>query len=185
MSNKGISGLSIIVDRYATAMMELADRSNLHDNINRDLYLLKDLVKSNNELAALIDHPLISSEDKKDVLEKILSGEIAEYVLNLVRVLADSNRLLIMPLIADRYNAILCKKRNIDTAEVITAIPIDEGTLHRVKEKLEKLFQKQVNIKSRVDKSILAGMVIKISDKIIDGSIKTKFENMKKQLVQS
>lgn len=182
MSDKGIFGLSIIVDKYATAMMELADRYNLHDDINRDLYLLKDLVKSNNELSLLIDHPIISNDDKKDVLEKILSGEVTEYVLNLVRVLADGNRLFIMHLIADHYNAILCKKRNIDTAEVITAIPIDEGTLARVKEKLEKLFQKQVNIKACIDESIIAGMVIKISDKVIDGSIKTKFENMKKQL---
>lgn len=182
MSDKGISGLSIIVDRYAKAMMELADRQNLHDDINRDLYLLKDLVKSNGELTALIEHPLISSEDKKDVLEQILNGEITESVLNLVRVLADGNRLLIMPLIADYYNAILSKKRNIDTAEVITALPIDETTLERVKQKLENLFQKKVNVKSLVDEAIIAGMVIKISDKVIDGSVKTKFDNMKKQL---
>ena len=102
--------------------------------------------------------------------------------MNLIRLLADNKRLNLMQFIADYYNKILCKKRSIDTAEVITAISIDETTINKVKEKLEEIFNKKIKIKLSVDKEIIAGMIVKIDDKIIDGSVRTKFENMKKQL---
>lgn len=182
MSEAVHSGLSIIADRYASAMIDVADKKNALDLINSDLYLVKDVINSSKELMDFTEHPLISSEEKKDALVKIFGENISEYSVNLIKILADKNRLLILPFIADYYNKLLCKKRNIDTAEVITAVEIDEDIKNRVKEKLEKLFQKQIKINSKVERDIIAGMIVKIGDKVIDGSIKTKFENMKKQL---
>lgn len=175
-------GISIITDKYADAMIQLGEKHGLLDEINTDLHLLKEVVESNRELKDFIEHPLISSEDKKDVLEKVFAENISNVSLNLLRVMADNNRLFLLPFIAGHYNKILCKIRNIDTAQVITAIPIDEATISRVKEKLEKLFNKQINIEPQVDEDIIAGMVVKIRDRVIDGSIRTKFESMKKQL---
>lgn len=182
MSETGNSGISIIADRYAIAMIELAEKHGLLDAVNADLYLIKETINSSAELQDFVEHPLISGEDKKDALHKIFSEAISVYSLNLIRLLADKNRLFILRFIAEYYNKLLCEKRNIDTAEVITAIEIDENTVNRVKDKLEKLFKKQIKVSPRVDKDIIAGMIVKIGDKIIDGSIKTKFENMKKQL---
>lgn len=178
-------GLSIITDKYAEAMVQLAEKHGLLDNINDDLYLLKDIVTQNDELKQFIEHPLINSEDKKDVLEKVFAEHITPMSLNMVRLLADNNRLYLLSYIADSYNKILCDMRNIDTAQVITAIPIDENIINRVKEKLEKLFSKRINIKPQVDEEIIAGMIVKIRDKVIDGSVRTKFETMKKQLIHS
>lgn len=178
-------GLSIVAGKYAEAMAQLAEKNDLFDNINADLTLLKDMVKSSEELGQFIEHPLINSEDKKEVLEKLFKEHITLVSLNMLRVLADNNRLYLLPLIADGYNTILCKMRNIDTAQVITAVPIDENTVNRVKDKLERLFNKHIKIEPQVDEEIIAGMIVKIRDKIIDGSVKTKFENMKKQLIHS
>jgi F-type H+-transporting ATPase subunit delta len=77
----------------------------------------------------------------------------------------------------------LNKKRNISIAEVITAVEIDENTVQKLKYKLEEVFNCTVEITHSVDSEIIAGMIVKIGDKTIDGSIKTKFENMKKQLI--
>ena len=176
------TGLSIIAGRYAVAMIELAEKYGMLDVVNEDLHLVKEVIKSSPDLKYFINHPIISSEDKKDSLEKIFSGAVSSYSLNLIRLLSDSNRLFILEFIADYYNKLLCEKRNIDTAQVITAMKIDENTMNRVKEKLERMFQKQIKIVPEVDKEIIAGMIVKIGDKVIDGSIKTKFEKMKKQL---
>ncbi len=182
MSHIGTSGISTIVEKYATAMIELAERQDMLDIINSNLYLVRDIFNSSPDLQEFIEHPLIEPGEKKDALQKIFSGAISDYSMNLILLLADKNRLFILPYIADYYNKLLCEKRNIDTAEVITAIEIDENTINRVKEKLEKLFQKQFRINSKIDRDIIAGMIVKVGDKIIDGSIKLKLENMKKQL---
>lgn len=180
MSEK--TGLSIVTDKYAVAMIEIAEKNGKLDEINNDLALIKEVVTGNAELCDFLEHPLIKNEDKKDVLEKIFKEEIGEYSLNLVKLLADRGRLIILPFVFDYYNKILCKIRNIDTAKVITAVEIDENTVNRIKEKLEKMFNKQINIESMIDEDIIAGIVVKIDDKVIDGSIRTRLEDMKKQL---
>ncbi len=182
MSETGNSGISIIADRYAVAMIELAQKYDMLDTINSDLYLIKDIINSSGELQGFIAHPLIIAEEKKDALRKIFAESISGYSLNLISLLADKNRLFILPFIADYYNKLLCEKRNIRTAEVITAVEIDQDTINRVKEKLERLLQKQIIVDPKIDKEIIAGMIVKIGDKVIDGSIKTRFEDMKKQL---
>ena len=176
------NGLSIVANRYAAAMIDLAEKQDLLDTVETNLYLIKNVVDTSPEFREFIDHPLINVKDKKEVLENIFKENILPCTMNLIRLLADNKRLYLLGIIAGYYNKILCKKRNIDTAEVITAISIDETTINKVKEKLEKMFDKQIKIKLSVDKEIIAGMIVKIDDKIIDGSIKTKFENMKKQL---
>jgi len=183
MNEAGNFGISIIADRYAVAMIEVAEKQDLLDAVNTDLHLIKDIVNSSKELQEFIEHPLMAVEEKKDALEKIFAESVSVPSLNLIKLLADKNRLFILQFIADYYNKLLSEKRNIDTAEVITAISVDEDTLNRVKEKLERLFDKQINIDHKVDEEIIAGMIVKIGDNIIDGSIKTKFENMRKQLI--
>ena len=178
-------GLSIIAEKYAAAMIQLGEKHGLLDKINTDLHLVRDTVKSSKDLQDFLEHPLITAVNKKDVLEKVFKNHIDPVSLNLLKVVADNNRLFLLSFIADCYNKILSDMRNIETAQVITAIPIGEDILTRVKAKLEALFSKQIKLEPSVDENIIAGMIVKVKDKIIDGSIRTKFENMKKQLIHS
>jgi F-type H+-transporting ATPase subunit delta len=183
MSETNSFGLSIITDRYATAFMELAEKQDMLDKFDYDLALVKETIKTNKELQDFLEHPLIQSNDKKEVIDRIFREHISIYSLNLIKLLIDKNRIFILALLADHYKALLNKKRNISTAQIITAIEIDEDTKNRVKEKLEMVFNKTIEIKTVLDKEIIAGMIVKVGDKVLDGSIKTKFENMKKQVL--
>lgn len=183
MSDTNTFGLSIITDRYATAFMELAERQDMFDKFDSDLAIIKETINSNKELKDFLEHPLIQSSDKKEVTESIFGEHISVFSLNLVKLLIDKNRILILPMLADHYKALLRKKRNISTAQVITAIEISEEIKNRVKEKLEKILSRTIEIETTIDKEIIAGMIVKIDDKIIDGSIRTKFENMKKNIM--
>jgi len=183
MSDTNTFGLSIIANRYAVAFMGLAEKQDMFDKFDMDLVLVKETVNLNNDLKDFLEHPLIQSNDKKEVIDSIFREHVSVYTLNLIKLLIDKNRILILTLLADHYKALLKKKRNISTAQIITAIEIDEDTKNRVKEKLEKVFNQSIEIETAVDKEIIAGMIVKVGDKIIDGSIKTKFENMKKQVI--
>jgi F-type H+-transporting ATPase subunit delta len=183
MSDTNISGISIITDRYALAFMDLAEKQDMLDKFDADLSLIKETILSNKELRDFLEHPLIQIQDKKDVMMQIFSEHLNVFTLNLIRLLIDKNRIFVLVYIADHYKDLLRKKRNISTAQIITAIEIDDDIKNRVKEKLERAFSKVIEIESVVDKDIIAGMIVKIDNKVVDGSIKTKLETMKRQLI--
>ena len=183
MSDTNTFGLSIITDRYAIAFMDLAQKQDMLDKFDSDLSIIKETVNSNKDLKDFLEHPLIQSNDKKEVIERIFRDHVSVFSINLIKLLIDKNRILILSMLADHYIALLKKKRNISTAQVITAIEINEDIKYRVKQKLERIFSRTIEIETVVDKEIIAGMIVKIDDKIIDGSIKTKFENMKKNVI--
>lgn len=174
---------SIVTDRYAAAFLELAEKHDLLDKFDLDLALVKETFISNNDLKDFLEHPLIQSNDKKEVIDKIFREHISVYTLNLMKLLIDKNRFFMILHLVEHYKKLLNKKRNISNAQIITAIEIDEEVKNTVKQKLERVFSKNINIETVVDKEIIAGMIVKIDDKILDGSIKTKLENMKRQLI--
>ena len=181
-SGKNI-GISTIADRYATAMIDLGEKSDQLDILADDLSRINETFKSSDELLTFLEHPTITSDDKKDVVDKVFKDTISQYALNLLKLLLDRNRIFLFPAIGSHYNDILNKKRNITLARIITAIDIDEDTKNQVKRKLERAFNQNIKIAAKVDPDIIAGMIVKIGDKTIDGSIRTKLENMKKQLI--
>ncbi|OGI22042.1 MAG: ATP synthase F1 subunit delta [Candidatus Melainabacteria bacterium RIFOXYA12_FULL_32_12] len=176
-------GLSTIADRYAIAMIDLGEKTNQLDILGDDLSKINNTFKSNPELLKFLEHPTITADDKKDVINKIFKDAVTDYALSLTKLLLDRNRIFLFPYLVSHYNDILSKKRNITVAKIITAIDIDDDTKNRVKDKLEKALSCSIKLETRINPDIIAGMVIKIGDKIIDGSIKTKLENMKKQLI--
>ena len=183
MSEVKTFNLSIIADRYALALMEVAEKHNELDKFDSDLALIKRTVNENKDLKDFLEHPLIQAGDKNEVISSIFGNYISVFTLNLIKLLIGKNRVNILSIVSDHYRELLCKKRNISTAKVITAVEIDEAVINRVREKLEKMFSKTINIETSLDKEIIAGMIVKIGDKVIDGSIKTKLEKMKKQLI--
>jgi len=175
--------LSIIGHRYALALFELGEKYNLLDAFNSDMVTIYSVFKDSQDLNNFLHHPSIPLIAKKEVLETIFKGSVNEYVLNLLKILTDRNRLFVFSSIFSQYVKILNKKRNIMTAEVITAVEISFDMKAKVQEVLSRILNKKINIDCKVQPEIIAGMIIKAEDRIIDGSIKTKLENMKKQLV--
>lgn len=175
--------LSIIAEHYALAMAELGEKHKLLDEFKSDLAVIKATLDTNRELGMFLEHPGIPATDKKDIADKIFGGHISGYVLNLLKLLVDRNRISVYSSLVRHYNKILNKKRNITVAQVITAIETDDETRQRIKNKLKNLFTQNIELEQQVDPAIIGGIIVKISGRVIDGSIKTRLENMKKQLL--
>ncbi len=175
--------LSIIGQRYAQALFELGEKHNLLDVFYSDLQTINNVFKESQDLNSFMHHPSIPLADKKEVLETVFKNAVNDYTLNLVKLLIDRNRLFVLRSIVRQYGKILNKKRNIMEAEVITAVEISSEIKEKVKAVLGRILDKNVNIACKVQPEIIAGMIIKAEDRIIDGSIKTKLENMRKQLI--
>lgn len=178
------TGISIISERYAEALIEIGEKNNALDEFSSDLEAIVSLFKENKDVILFLDHPTLPVEEKKDLIKSMLEGHISVYILNFLYLLLDRNRISLISCTAKCFTEILNKKRNITIANVITAIPVDEETINNLRFKLQSKFGgMQIEIKPEVNPDIIAGMIVKIGDRVIDGSIRTRLENMKKQLV--
>lgn len=176
-------GITTIADRYAEAMLTLADENSVLEPVKTDLQLVAQTIKENQDFRKFIEHPIIPVKDKKEIFEKVFKDKINHYVINLVKLLFDRNRVYILQAIATSFKKLFNKKFNIVQADIITAITIDDGTQETIKNKLAQLLSKQIEVQSVVDPAIIGGMVIRIEDSIIDGSIKGQLDNLKQQLI--
>lgn len=175
-------GISIIADRYAEAMLNIAEENNVLDFVKNDLPAIANTLRENKDFKDFLEHPLIPKSDKKDVLEKLFRDKFNPYVINLIKLLLDRNRIFIFCAISNSFIKQFNKKFNIITAEIITAINIDNDTKNLIQQRLASILSKQVEITTKLDPDIIGGVVIKVEDRIIDGSIKGRIESIQRTI---
>ncbi len=174
---------------YATRHAQEAFRTALErKELNRwqsDLRRIASLVKDVT-LFALLENPEVSFDDKAKVLSERL-GDMNPQALELVSELVAKGRLAIIDDIADEYQRLVDNYRGIEgaeVAEVTTAIPLDDEEKLRLAQRITSLVGKPVVLKAKVDSSLIGGIIIRVGDKLIDGSIHSKLVALKKELVK-
>ncbi len=148
-----------------------------------DLRRLASLVKDTT-LFTFLENAEVHVDDKARVLSERL-GEINPEVLKLVAQLLAKRRLATIVDIADEYQRLLDNYRGIEgaeVAEVTTAIPLDDEDKLRLAQRITSLVGKPVVLKPKVDPSLIGGIIIKVGDKLIDGSLRSKLMALRKTL---
>jgi F-type H+-transporting ATPase subunit delta len=166
--------------RYAQAVFGIAREKNELDRWQSDLRKIAALAEDA-ELMAVLESPKIHFEDKAKLLAKGL-GDINPLALNLVYLLVSRGRAGMAADIADEYQRLLDSYRGIEQAEVITAVPLDDGDRERLEERLEEMVGKKVVLKAQVDPGVLGGVVARIGGRLLDGSTRSKLLALKKAL---
>jgi len=176
--------LIVIVKRYSDALMKLAQSDDELKKIYYELVLVNETIEKSDEMKQFIAHPSISKVDKKEIFKEIFDKEISQDVLNFLFILIDRNRIFALGAIINTLKDSMNKKYNILVIKAISAIELSDKMKSKLKEKLEMIYQKKINLDTQVDESLIAGMVLKIGDKTIDGSVKARLESMKRTLIQ-
>ena len=174
---------TISARRYAQAIFQIAQAKNNLDEWKKELRKLAELMKDR-ETVDLIDHPKIPFNLKADLVKQKLNTS-NELVLNLCNLLILKGRLKNADQIADEYDSLLDEKRGIKHAIVTTAVPVDDSEKHKISSQLEKITGKKVSVKLQVNPSILGGMVARIEDTLIDGSVRNRLELLRRNLAEA
>lgn len=168
------------VKRYAQAVFEIALESNKLKEWQSDLDKIAQLMQ-NAEFTSLIENPKLSFEMKSKLAREIL-GKMNPMALNLVYLLIAKSKLKNANELADEYERLLNDHYGIKTAQVTTAIALDNTEREVLSNHLETIVGKKVNINIEVNPDILGGFIARIDDSLIDGSIRNKLEMLKKSL---
>ena len=144
---------------------------------------MKNVVDANPELKELMSNPRFSKEEHLEILEKVFKGKIDEKLFSFLELLTIKGRYGYLDEILDYFILRVKEYLHIGQAKVTSAIAIDDEMKKRIKDKLLSTTDyKEIEIEYETDPSLIGGMVIRIKDRIVDNSVKTKLENITRDL---
>jgi F-type H+-transporting ATPase subunit delta len=174
--------------RYARALFDvvLRERAEL-EWAGRDLSTFADLIARNDALARVLSSPAIPAPRKRAIVEQLLArgGGMLRPVAQLLRLLADRDRLALIGDIADAYQRRLMDHLKIVRAEVVTAVPLPSDRMRDLEKSLARATGRTVQLASRVDSGIIGGAVTRIGSTVYDGSVTTQLQKMKAALASA
>ena len=171
-----------VAGRYAEALYEIASGKNLVDQIESELRAIETVLNENKDLQQILYHPQITTASKKELLEQIFKGRISEVTGNFLALLVDRRREAFFGDIVAEFTNLANAARNIVAAQVTSAVELDDKERGKLDQVLAKLTGKNVQTSYTIDRSLIGGVVVRIGDKIIDGSIKTRLATLKERL---
>jgi F-type H+-transporting ATPase subunit delta len=175
--------ISNIAKRYARAFFELAEEENKLEQYYNELNLFSSIMKQNKDLNGFLVNPIFEQEDKKRVLEQVISKlSLSPMTINFLKLLIDKKRIDALADIESCYRQQMDEVLKKLRATVKTAFPLSEEMLAYVTSGLEKMTGKQVEVTVETDESLLGGIMIGLGDTLYDGSIKSQLNNMRNLL---
>jgi F-type H+-transporting ATPase subunit delta len=171
--------------KYAQAIYELAAEKDMLSAVEQELRLVETTIDSYSDLATLMYHPRVLSQVKKETINKIFGKELADFVLKFLLLLVDKRRETVLPEIIREYIKMANEARGILEAQVITAMPLAQTQHAALVSKLSVVTGKKVVISTQLDTTIIGGIIVKIGDKLIDGSVVRQLETLKNALLNN
>ncbi len=174
---------TISARRYAQAIFQIAEANKNLDEWQKELRKLAGLMKDH-EIVDLIDHPKVPFNLKSELIkEKLNTSNVL--VLNLCNLLILKGKIKNVEQIVEEYDGLLDEQRGIKHAVVTTAVAVDDAEKNKITSQLEKITGKKVSIKLQVNPAIVGGMVARIEDTLIDGSVRNKLDLLRRDLVEA
>lgn len=168
---------------YAGSLLELAEETGSADSIGAELQSLGQMLKDNPTFNQYFADPGISGEEKGRTVHTAFTGRASPLLLKFLGVLNLKNKLSLLGEIAAAYTALLDEKHGKIEVDVTTARPLDAAGIEEVRQLVNKALNKNAVIHASVDESLIGGLVLKVGDQMIDGSVKTQLQSLQRKLL--
>lgn len=175
---------SNVARRYAKALLEIGIETSTLDAMVEELGAVAGAWSESAELRNALQNPLVAHDAKRQILGELATRlGLGQTSKNALLLLGDRRRLPALPGIAQLLKEMSDARKGLLRAEVITAVTLSDAYYARLEAQLEKMTGKKVALDKRLDPTILGGVIARIGDTVIDGSIKTRLSEMKNNLL--
>jgi len=176
-------GSGVVAKRYAQALFDLAGGEKDYIKFNDELKEMNSIVDGVSALKEFFVNPVFEDGEKKVVLIEVLKKtSISPLMQNFLKLLVDKGRIGSLADISECYENLMFSALKMSRVNVRTAFPLSDDIVGKIKGMLEKMTGKSVEMLIEEDPSLIAGMVVKIGDKVYDGSIKSQLNNIRQLL---
>ena len=173
----------ILAKRYAKALFIVGKEEEALDEYATTLKEFAELYLTLPEVRDGLTNRMYPADVREKVMAEIVKNAgVSQIMGNFLNLLAQKNRANVLPEIATSFQAMVDIERNVCQGVVITAKALEPELIEKTKQTLEKITGKQVVLKTEIDTSIIGGMIAKVGDIILDGSIKTQLEGLKESI---
>jgi F-type H+-transporting ATPase subunit delta len=169
-------------DVYASALLGIAKAEGATSSVEDELFRFARALEGADQLREALTDAHMPPAKRQAIVEELLGGKSSDITISLVSFIVGAGRSRDLPAIVDRFLALAAEEREHAIAEVRSAIPLDDATRQRLAEALGRATGKRVDVKVVVDPSVMGGVVARIGDTIIDGSVRHRLDQLKEKL---
>jgi F-type H+-transporting ATPase subunit delta len=170
------------IEGYARGLFEIARAEGTIDEVEDELFRFARSYENSEELRNALSDEQIPASKRQAIVEDLLGGKVTPTTTQLISMVVGSGRARDLPAIVDKLVARASTAKNLEVAEVRTAVPLTADQETRLAAALANATGKQVNLKVVVDPSVLGGLVATVGDTVIDGTVRTRIEQLKSRL---
>jgi len=174
-----------VIRRYAAAFFNRERQTGTLDQASADLQLVAKTLVAAPALARIAGHPLISEAKKKDAFAVAFRDSLRPSTQAFLKLLVDHRRISLVAEIKGEFDQMLRRERNIAAATAVSAVPLTENQKKALEQSLEKRTGKDIELTTEVDPSLMGGILVRIGDTVIDGTVKGRIERLREQLLSA
>lgn len=171
-----------VVRGYAEALFRIVQAEGELERVEDELFRFGKLLDSEHELKQALSDQNIDRAQRVKVLDDLLADKVSPHTLSLLTFVVEQGRARQLPQILEHVTQLAAEARQSVVAEVRTAVPLDDGQRNQMAEALSQATGKKVEIKALVDPALIGGVVTKVGDTVIDGSVRRRLEQLKEQV---
>lgn len=169
---------------YAQALYSLSVEQNVSVEIYEQIHSVKDAFLDNPEFSKILDRPCFNQNERDELIDRCLK-DVNVFLLNCIKIMSKKRVSSHFVEMADEFIKLYQRENGIETVTVITAVPLTTKQVDNLKIKLEKILNKKVLLTQTVDGKIMGGIIVRTENAQFDSSVKTRLEDMSKQLKSS
>jgi F-type H+-transporting ATPase subunit delta len=171
-----------VVRGYAEALFSVVRAEGDLDRVEDELFRFGKMLESNYELKQALSDKSMDREQRGKILDELLADKVSPHTLNLLTFIVGQGRARQMPQILEEVAALAAEARKSVVADVRSAVPLDEKQRKDLAAALSKATGKKVEVKVLIDPSVVGGIVAKVGDTVIDGTVRRRLEQLREQV---
>jgi F-type H+-transporting ATPase subunit delta len=171
-----------IAQRYAKALLQAALSAGKADEVFDDVQGLIALQSRDPSMRNFLFSPQVATEAKHALIDKVLKGRASDLTVEFLHILVDKKRIMFVADIAQAYILLYEKEKGIIEVTAITAVPLEDRLREKLLRTLESQTGKSIRLTHEINPHILGGMIVRMEDKLIDGSVRFQLEQLRRHL---
>jgi F-type H+-transporting ATPase subunit delta len=171
--------------KYASSLLDLAFEGKIDKQISDEIESVLEVIAVNQQLKKVLQNPIIKSDIKQNIIEKIFKGKISKELFDFISFIVKKNREDILSEILLKYIDLRNERLGIAKVDILSSAGFDDKQTENLLVKLEKILNKKVLVNFKIDSSLIGGFIAKTGDTIIDASLKHQLEILRKQFFKS
>jgi ATP synthase F1 delta subunit len=173
-----------IAEVYSRALFDVAKEQDVLDDVHDQLGQFVEELDGNRDLQVFFFSPYFSSQEKKDGIGKAISGADDNFV-RFLELLAERHRMPAIFRIRRDFDALYAEERKLLPVTITSAIELEKDLVKDIRKKIEEQTDRKVDLTTKVDPNVLGGLVLRVGNLVMDGSIRARLERLRKQVAKA